>query len=203
MSLKERNKYIKKNTLAYKELTGIDVPKGVEVHHIDRNTHNNTLENLVLLHPEEHWFAHFEMFLKAKLEGNTNEERANAMACNAIKNKYKFDEPLITGWSHKTSSRKKMSESSMNNQAFLGKTHSEETKRKISDAQKGKTISESTKKKLSEAYSGDGNPFHGKTHSLETKAKVAKANAQRPFVKKNMKFLGIDDYQTAKKLLGL
>lgn len=51
---------------------------------------------------------------------------------------------------------------------MIGRKHSEETKRKISDAQKGsknhmygKHLSEETKKKLSLAFSGKNNPMYG------------------------------------------
>ena len=47
-----------------------------------------------------------------------------------------------------------------------GDTISEETRRKLSEAQKGKTHSEETKKKLSEAHKG-------KTHSEETRRKIS------------------------------
>ena len=58
-----------------------------------------------------------------------------------------------------------------------GKTHSKETKRKISEANKGKTLSEETKRKISEAKKGEKHPNYGKTfsHSEETKRKMSEA----------------------------
>lgn len=73
------------------------------------------------------------------------------------------------------------------------KIHSEETRKKISQALTGKHPSEETKLKLSMALSGKNNPFYGKTwtaehrkkikenrkytnHSEETKRKISKSN---------------------------
>lgn len=55
----------------------------------------------------------------------------------------------------------------------LGKTHSAETKIKISEALKGKKHTEETKVKMSGAKSGENNPNFGKARSIETKAKMS------------------------------
>ena len=55
------------------------------------------------------------------------------------------------------------------NHYTLGKHHSEETKRKISDSHKGKTHREDTKRKMSESRKG-------KHHSEETKKKLSESN---------------------------
>ena len=44
------------------------------------------------------------------------------------------------------------------NHPMYGKHHTEETKKKISEAKKGKTLSEETRKKMSEANKGKNNP---------------------------------------------
>ena len=64
---------------------------------------------------------------------------------------------------HTEETKKKISE------AHKGKTLSDETKKKISEANKGKTFSDEHKKKLSEANKG-------KTHSDETKKKISEAH---------------------------
>lgn len=91
---------------------------------------------------------------------------------------------------------------------MYGKHHSEETKKKLSEAakgrpspNKGKHLSEETRKKLSEVHkgkqAGEDNPMYGKHHSLssiqkmsdakkgkklseETKKKIGEANKGRP-----------------------
>lgn len=58
------------------------------------------------------------------------------------------------------------------NNPMYGKKHSEETRKKISEAHKGRKLSEEQKAKLSEIEKGEGNPMYGKRHSEETKAKM-------------------------------
>lgn len=54
-------------------------------------------------------------------------------------------------------------------------SHSEETKRKISEANKGKVVSEETREKLRarEKQTGDKNSFYGRHHSEKTKTEHA------------------------------
>lgn len=62
-------------------------------------------------------------------------------------------------------------------EAQKGKKASEEARRNMSKAQKGKKISEEQKKKLSIArkgkFTGEANPFYGKKHTEETRKKIA------------------------------
>lgn len=55
-----------------------------------------------------------------------------------------------------------------------GKHHTEETKKKLSEANKGKKMSEESKKKNSEAHKGNSYRL-GKHHSEETKKKMGEA----------------------------
>jgi hypothetical protein len=64
--------------------------------------------------------------------------------------------------------------------AMLGQKHSEETKRKMSEAQKGKTHSEKTKRKIREANKGENHPNYGKKLSEETKRKLSEAKKGKP-----------------------
>lgn len=70
----------------------------------------------------------------------------------------------------------KMSNFMKGNKYWLGKHHSEESKRKIGAAHKNKIVSEETRNKLSKALKGKkvgkDNPFYNKKHSEETKAKI-------------------------------
>jgi hypothetical protein len=75
---------------------------------------------------------------------------------------------------HSEETRRKISEAGKGKQAgekhpMFGKHLSEETKRKLSEANKGKTITEEQRKKLSEA-------LKGKRHSEETKRKIAETH---------------------------
>lgn len=82
--------------------------------------------------------------------------------------------------------RKAISErQSGKNNSFYGKTHTEETKRRLSEVSSsrtgdkhhsyGKPLSEEHKKKLSERLSGENHPFYGKTLSEETRRKISEA----------------------------
>ena len=57
-----------------------------------------------------------------------------------------------------------------------GGSPSEETRRKISEANKGKTRTAEFRRKHSEAMKGEKNPNYGKTPSPETRRKISKAN---------------------------
>jgi len=57
-----------------------------------------------------------------------------------------------------------------------GKHHTEEAKRKMSEAQRGKHHTEETKRKMSEVQKGEKNPNFGKSPSIETREKIKKAN---------------------------
>ena len=63
---------------------------------------------------------------------------------------------------------------------FKGKTHSEEAKRKLSEAHKGKLFSEETRKRMSESKKGNTN-FKGKHHSEETKRKMSEVHKGKTF----------------------
>lgn len=79
------------------------------------------------------------------------------------------------GIKHSEEAKKKMSD------AKKGKKHSEEHKQKLSETHKGKQLrlgckhSEETKKKMSEARKGENNGMYGKKHSEETKKKISEA----------------------------
>ena len=65
------------------------------------------------------------------------------------------------------------------NNGMYGKHHTEETKQKMSIAQKGKKLSEEHKINLSINHadvSGENNPFYGKHHTEETKQKISESN---------------------------
>ena len=69
----------------------------------------------------------------------------------------------------------KMSEASKDNTFFKGKTHTPESRTKMSDAHKGKKLSSEHRLKISEASKGAKNGFYGKNHSPEARRKMSKA----------------------------
>ena len=66
-----------------------------------------------------------------------------------------------------------------------GKHHSEETKKKMSEAAKGKKMSAESKKKNSEAHKGKPGPNKGKKFSEETRKKISEANKGKNMGNKN------------------
>ena len=73
------------------------------------------------------------------------------------------------GKTHTEESKQKISE------ALKGKPHTEEAKRKMSEALKGKPLSEEHKRKLSEAHKGKPSGHKGKPHTEEAKRKMSEA----------------------------
>jgi len=61
-----------------------------------------------------------------------------------------------------------------------GRTHSEETKTKISDAIKGSNHSDETRQIISDAKKGENNPMYGKNHTEVTKIKISDAKKVNP-----------------------
>ena len=59
--------------------------------------------------------------------------------------------------------------------AALKYTHSEETRRKISESKKGHTVTVETLRKMSEALSGNKNPMYRKKHSEISRIKMSEA----------------------------
>ena len=61
------------------------------------------------------------------------------------------------------------------NCAMYGKHHSEQSRKKMSDAHKGKSMSKEHYDKLSKAFKGENNPFYGKHHSEEVRKKMSES----------------------------
>lgn len=86
---------------------------------------------------------------------------------------HKDENNPLYGKHHTEETRRKISEATKDeNNPFYGKHHSEDTKRKISEATKGKHLSKETRRKISEARKG-------KHLSEETKRKISEAAKRR------------------------
>jgi len=83
------------------------------------------------------------------------------------------------GETHSLEARIKLSDNHSGcNNPFYGKKHSDETRRKMSEHSflKGKNLPEETKRKISEAQKGEKNHMYGKHHNEKTKLKISEAH---------------------------
>ena len=134
---------------------------------------NNKKENLVRLTAREHYIAHL---LLAKIHNTFGLYLAVIyMQSGRFENrKFKFNSHLYQKIKEELSKKQK------------GKKHSEESKRKMSEARKGKIPWNKGSKGLQvgwnkgkEFLKGEKNPFYGKHHSEETKRKISEAKKGR------------------------
>lgn len=70
---------------------------------------------------------------------------------------------------------------------WIGRSHSEETRLKISEMQKSKKMSIEFCEKQSKRVSGINNPFYGKTHNEESKDKMSKAKKGKSLTEEHKK----------------
>ena len=116
------------------------------------------------------FYSNAEECRKAEEELLTRYDIANNPYCYNIKNS-------AIGWDkgkkHTEETRKKIS------QANKGKKRTEEARKKLSQANKGKTLSDEHRQKLSESKKGENNPNYGKHHTDEHRKKLSQANNYR------------------------
>lgn len=87
---------------------------------------------------------------------------------------------INTGKHHTEEARKKMSEAKKGEKNHnYGKHFSEEHKKRISESNSGKLRSEETKKNISESKKGRNHPNYGKKRKTETVEKIIKANIKK------------------------
>ena len=148
-----------------------------EVHHIIPKSEGGTndKDNLVRLSAREHYIAHL---LLARIYNDSK----MWCALNRIVHGNKKNYTRITSRLYskiKSQFSRKMSEANKGNKNSLGHHHSEETKRKISEAHKGKHHSEETKRKISGALKGISPSNKGKHPSEETRRKMSESQRGR------------------------
>ena len=91
--------------------------------------------------------------------------------------------------SHSEETKRKISESKTGERnPNYGKPRSAETRRKQSEANKGKKRAPETKRKISESKTGEKNPNYGKPISEETKRKMSEANKGKTAWNKDRSF---------------
>ena len=144
---------------------------------------DNSDANLVLLTKEQHGKVHKLMSLCAKDEQLKRNMviAAHLMGLPTTSLKYTPTKEVI----------QKISEALKGNTFWLGKHHSDESRKKISVSMKGKlkgrTLTDDVKKKLSVLKLGEKNPFFGKHHSEETRKKMSESRRGKkrgPYKKK-------------------
>ena len=167
------------------------VIKGRNLHHKllrswskkDKEHQDDDDDNLVSLSEGDHFLAHFYIWKSAN-------KGYRASAALAVRLMYRKSLKYITAdiaediakvweskeYTHTEETKRKMSESQK------GKHLSEETRKKVSEAKKGckvwnkgRPFSEETRKKMSESQKGERNPRYGKHLSEEQKRKISEA----------------------------
>lgn len=184
----ERVGYVEKHHILPRCLGGID-----------------NAENLVNLYPEEHYLAHLllckiypgnQKLLYAAMNMTTgsmiNNGKRNNKAYGWLRRQYvgsmsgdnnpaRRDPNLQKEAAKKRVGQRRTEETKIRmSNAQKGRTFSNETKRKMSEAAKNRPpINEETRKKLSEKSKGRLGPWAGKTMSNETKAKMSASQQGR------------------------
>ena len=135
------------------------IPSGFEIHHIDGNKHNNSLENLKCVSIQEHYDIHFK--------------QGDLEACHAIG--IRLNKKSKTGWRHSEETIAKLRKPKRSKENYK---KTEEHKRKIGDAHRGKKRSprpEEVKQKLRKPKSDEF-----KKRVSETMSGVSKKVEQCP-----------------------
>lgn len=161
----------------------------VEKHHIIPRClgGDNSKENIVKLFPKEHYIAHLLLFRMypnhqgiaysfwMMCNGNRGDKRNYRISSRIYEEiRFKFimmvesREPTFKGRKHTEKTKIKISNSLKGNKFWIGKTHSDESKKKMSESALGKKLTKETKMKMS-------NFWKGKSKSDETKMKMSES----------------------------
>lgn len=141
-----RKIWIKANGLIPKDEQG----RSYEIHHLDGNRRNNSLENLTCLSIEDHYRLHLEQGDKA--------------AAYRIGQRMKLDPEYLR---------------QLNREKELGRKHSKETCEKRSKSLTGRKRSEIEKASISKAKKGKSNGHEGLEHSEEWKRKQSESSKHK------------------------
>ena len=161
-------------------------------YHKSREEHNRSYNKHLLRSIENHGFEAFEVI--EEFDVAYSKEELDKLEIKYIKefnclnpNGYNNDEGGNKGKFCKESKRLLSEKKSGENNPFYGKKHSEETRKKMSEAHKGKCVgknhpmygkhhTEETRQKMSEAKKGKNHPMCGKHFSEEHKQKISEAH---------------------------
>lgn len=145
-----------------------------ERHHIIPKSHNGSdePENLVNLFHKDHFIAHYYLW-----KIHQDYEMSTAFFMMFAENKDKLDDSLLDEYAEEYQKAKE----------FNSKWQSDIRKGIDLRKNKGKKHTNETKKKMSDARSGEGNPNYGRKHSDETKAKMKESRRKRPPVSEESK----------------
>lgn len=125
------------------ELMYGEIPTGFQVHHRNRVVYDDRIENLVCVSMREH----FDKFHKGENAGLYGKSRNISDEQREAQRQRMQGKQYALGRKHTEEAKKKISQSN------LGKRHTEEAKRRMSEAHMGRTHTEETKKRLRQANS--------------------------------------------------
>ena len=166
-------------------------------------------DNIIRLSAYEHFIAHYYLmrayegtpyeqkliyafrFMNTRRTMHFTEQELHESASMYEDGKKRFSETQtgkpsgMLGKRHTEESRKKMSEALMghpgSNKGRIGwMHHTQETKEKLSKLAKERHLSEETRRKMSETHKGHPGYMKGKRHSEETKRKISMTEKGRP-----------------------
>lgn len=144
----------------------------------------NDEDNLIDLYAREHFEAHRLL----ALENPNNDSLTYAWCCmawrqNEYQDRYKLSpeeyEEVRIACAKAISKNAKKRLANPENNPMYGKHLSEETRKKISEANKGKNTGENNPMYDIHRY-GEDNPFYGKCHTQEAKDKISSYAQNRP-----------------------
>jgi|WetSurSiteA1Bulk_404760.scaffolds.fasta_scaffold00089_15 group I intron endonuclease len=167
--------------------------KNLHFHKLAKNKHENShLQNSFKKYGEKNFI--FKILLYCEIPELTYYEQSivNTFNPNSLYNIRLecVNSPVGTKFSEER--RNKARESSKGNKNMLGKHHSEESKRKMSESRKGKVFSKEHRENMGKAKkgihsgknnpmygkTGKENPFYGKNHSQETIKMISQAKKE-------------------------
>lgn len=182
--------------------------KKYDIHHIDGDRSNNSIDNLMAVSIKEHYHIHknqgdwqachvimkrLNLSVQEQLEINKKISQIKKGRQVSEEHKRKISETLKGRKNGPCSEerKRKVSEALKGKQMWSkedrarmseqrkGRKLSEETKRKMSETTKGRKISDEWKQKISKSNKGRKSGMEGKKHTAETKIKMVESAKNR------------------------